>query len=119
MAVAVEQHFAMQFWRVIVLRLFVDEIAQRETKPLQSFGSLIVGKDFGELIAEDRPAASLQNDDRNAVANVGPQLVDQIKQPAAGHIEKAVIIERAAATDILHWHGDMEARVFEHLNRRL
>jgi hypothetical protein len=78
-----------------------QEVGEQEGPARQAPGVFVVGQQIGELVAEDRGAARLQDHHRRAGPDVGTEAPQDPPQPPFGGGEKAVVVERPAAPDYL------------------
>src|SRR3954469_1196450 len=115
MAMAVEQGLALQL-REIDRVLLDEEFAEGEDLAAQALGVLIAGEEVEHLIAEDRHAARLQADDRNPLADLLPQRVQDLPELPLSLIEHPIVVERAPATEMLPGDRHLESRRLQHLD---
>src|SRR5947209_3450345 len=114
MAVPVQHHALAQSWRCVPGHLRSQKIRQKKCLSRHFLRVRIIWKEVRELVAEDRVAARLQDDDWCACLDFRPQRVEAFSQQAFGLREKSIIVERSAAAQSSSWQGDITASGFEH-----
>ena len=78
----------------------LEQLAEVEAVRGEPGGVVVVREHLRQLVLEDREAARLHAHDRRARADVVAQHVQRLAQVALGQVEKAVVVERPAATDV-------------------
>ena len=114
MAMPMQHHTLAQSWRRVPGHLRSQKIRQKKCLSRQVPRVRIIWKEVHELVAEDRVAAWLENDEWCACLDVRPQRVEAFSQQAFGLREKSIIVERSAAAQRSSWQGDITASGFEH-----
>ena len=103
-AVAVDEGVAVHHGRLEVGGVLGEEFAQQEGLAAKPLGVFVVGKQVGQLVAEDGGTAGLEARPwgrRPEWRRAG--CPEMLVQPAFGGVEQAVVIERAAAAQGSAW----------------
>src|SRR4051812_10095049 len=106
MAVPVQHHALAQSWRRVPGHLRSQKIRQKKCLSRQLSRVRIIWKEVHELVAEDRVAARLEDDDWCACLDFRAQRVETFSQQAFGLCEKSIIVEWPAAAQSSRWHSD-------------
>src|SRR5206468_4890950 len=114
MAMPVQHHALAQSWRRVPGHLRSQKIREKKRLARQFLRVRIIRKEVHELVAEDRVAARLENDDWCACVDFRPQRVEGFSQQPFGLREESIIVERSAAAQRSSWQGDITASGFEH-----
>ena len=96
----------------------VEELAEVQRQVGQPTGVVIVGQDLRELVAENGQAARFHPDDGGPGADVGAQRIEDLVQVPLGHVQEAVVVERAAAADMTLGHDHLPPRRLDGLHAR-
>jgi hypothetical protein len=118
MAVAVKHNFAagQRGWSKI-RNVTREEFAEQKGLVTQALGARILREKVDELIAKDARAAGFEEDEEKAGVDLGRAIAQDLFQIGAGLLQKAEIVERAAAADVLARDFGREAGAFEDARR--
>jgi hypothetical protein len=89
--------------------VFDEELAEEEGLVAKFGGSWIVGKEVGELVAEDGGAGWLEDDNGSAGVKLWSESGEGFEEIVFGGREHAEVVEGAAAAEVLGGEGDAEA----------
>src|SRR5439155_5400247 len=114
-AVPVQERLACEPGRLDALLLQeLREVVRLLAEPQRV---LVVREQLSRLVLEDRRAARLDADDRDAGAQVVAQRADRPTQVALGEVEEAVVVQGPAAAEPLRRQRDAVAERLERLDR--
>src|SRR5205809_1490845 len=116
MAMPVQHHTLAQSRRRVPGHLRSQKIREKKRLSRQSVGVRIIWKEVVELVAEDRVAAWLEDNDWCACLDFRPQRVESVSQQAFGLREKSIIVERSAAAQGCIRDPDITAGGFEYFS---
>src|SRR5437764_8508393 len=105
MAVSMDDRFALQFRRLRVLRLLLQELAQQKRLSTESLRFFVMWKDIDQFITKNRGTTRFQTNYRCTGLNVRTKCRKDLPQQAFCLVEEAVLIERSAATERLLRHN--------------
>src|SRR5437588_6064478 len=118
MTVPVEQDFARELRRLPIGRVLLEKFAEQESLALKPLGAFVSRKKIGKLVAKDRCAAWLEDNDGDSEVDCGAEHFHDAAQVLFGAIEHAEVVEWASATEMLLMHVDRETDVLEDLRSR-
>src|SRR5438132_10422931 len=118
MTVAMDDRLAPKRHRRQAIRMVRQKLAERSDQRAQSLCPRIVGEQILQLVAEDRDAARLEADDRNAFIDFAIQGADDVAQPPLRRVEHAVVVERPSAAQRRARNLHREAAALQNPDRR-
>jgi len=98
--------------------LMDEKLREVVRPPGQARRVIVVGQEAAELGLERRDAARLDVDERDARADLVAELVEDPPEVAPREVEHPVVVQRAAAAQMLTRHHDVVPRSFEDLDGR-
>src|SRR6266567_7371508 len=96
--------------------MFPDELPEQEDLLLEPRRVGVFGQEIAHLIPEDRRAARLEDDDRNARLDGYSNRLQQSLEHPFGERKQAVVVQRTSAADRRSGHDDVKAGGLEQVD---